>query len=272
MSFKDLLVLGGAGTEAARTYGKWLSGVTGAFLTGAIPVIESSFPSGISAELPKEVISRLRDDAEALATKAAQDFMDAMRESNTKAEIVRFDTLAGDMGYSFSRLARCFDISILPQPDPSGLDTVPVVEGALFGSGRPLIVVPYIPVRQEIKTVLVAWDGGIQAARAVSDALPLLMLARHVHIVTVGREEQRPHHSGRDLARHLARHGVGGEVKLLPGEGINVANMLLSHAADSSADLIVMGGYGHSRLREFVLGGTTREILRSMTAPIFMSH
>ncbi|MXQ12763.1 universal stress protein [Microvirga makkahensis] len=272
MSFKDLLVLGGAGTEPARTYGKWLSGVTGACLTGAIPVVGSSLPYGIQAELPDDIVARIRDDAEASATKAIQDFMNTMHESGAKAETIRFDAAAGDIGYPFSRVARCFDLSILSQPDPSGLDTTPIIEAALFGSGRPLVIVPYIRTRQEIKTVLVAWDGGVQAARAASDALPLLMLARHVQVVTIGGEENRPHHSVRDLARHLARHGVEVEVRLLCGGGIDVANVLLSHAADSGADLIVMGGYGHSRLRELVLGGTTREILRSMTVPVFMSH
>jgi nucleotide-binding universal stress UspA family protein len=152
------------------------------------------------------------------------------------------------------------------------MDTSSIIESALFGSGHPLLVVPYIRTSLEIRTALIAWDGGIQAARAASDAIPLLKYAQHVQIVTMGKEDKKPHHSGRDLSRHLARHNIDAEVRMLPGERIDVADMLLSYAADHGVNLIVMGGYGHSRLRELVLGGTTREILRSMTVPIFMSH
>lgn len=272
MALKDLLALGGTGTQAAVTYGVWLSGVTGAFLTGAIPVIEPSFPPGLAAELPDDLISRMREEAADAATRAVQEFTDAARDSTIQTDVIKFDATAGDIGYSFSRLARCFDACILPQPDPNGLDTTSIIESALFGSGHPLLVVPYIYVGQHIKTVLIAWDGGVQAARAASDAMPLLKYAEQVQIVTVGQEEKRPHHSGRDLARHLERHNIDTAVRTLPDKEIDVANMLLSYAADHGADLIVMGGYGHSRLRELVLGGTTREIIRSMTVPVLMAH
>ncbi len=272
MALKDLLVLGGAGTKAAVTYGVWLSGVTEAFLTGAIPVVEPSFPPGLAAELPDNLISRIRDEAADAATRATQEFADAARGSAVQTDVIKFAAVAGDIGYSFSRLARCFDACILPQPDPNGQDTTSIIEAALFGSGRPLLVVPYINVGQRIRTVLIAWDGGVQAARAASDAIPLLKYAEQVQILTVGVEEKRPHHLGRDLSRHLERHNIDTTVRALPDKEIDVANMLLSHAADHGADLIVMGGYGHSRLRELVLGGTTREILRSMTVPVFMAH
>ncbi|MBF9196948.1 universal stress protein [Microvirga terrestris] len=272
MALKDLLVLGGAGTQAAVTYGVWLSGVTGAFLTGAIPVIQPSFPPGLIAELPDDLVSRVRDEAADDATRAAQEFADAARDNAIQTDVIKFDATAGDIGYSFSRLARCFDACILPQPDPNGLYTTSIVEAALFGSGRPLLAVPYIYVGQHIKTVLIAWDGGVQAARAASDAMPLLKYAEQVQIVTVSKEEKRPHYSGRDLSRHLARHNIDTTVRTLPDEEIDVASMILSYAADHGADLIVMGGYGHSRLRELILGGTTREILRSMTVPVLLSH
>jgi len=135
------------------------------------------------------------------------------------------------------------------------------------------MIVPYIQ-KDEIKLdhVLVGWDGGVTAARAVGDAMPLLRKAGKVDVVTiVSKRVDEKEMPGFDIARHLARHGVNAEVKRLPS-GEEPASTLLSYAADAATDLMVMGGYGHSRLREFVLGGTTRNILASMTVPVLMSH
>src|SRR6185312_5943658 len=120
---------------------------------------------------------------------------------------------------------------------------------------------------------MVCWDGSRAAARAIADSLPLIRKAKIVEIVIVtnGRHkgDELP---GVDLGQHLARHGLKVDVKRIASPDIDVASTILSYAADSSADLIVMGGYGHSRLREFVLGGATRGILQSMTVPVLMSH
>jgi len=273
MALKDLLVLVGPGMEAAGVYALSLSAACGASLTAAAPIIEPSLPPNLAAEFSEDVLSRIKEDAEAAASKAFEEFSQAARDANASIEIVRFKALAGDVGYSLSQLARCFDAVVLPQPDPNGVDTSDIVEACLFGSGRPLVLVPYIRTRPAIGRVLIAWDGGPPAARAVADALPILALAHHVEVVTIRKEEdENPHLSGRMLARHLARHGIQADAKRLLIDDIDVANMLLSHAADTGADLIVMGGYGHSRLREMVLGGTTREILRSMTVPVLLSH
>src|SRR5439155_1130894 len=111
------------------------------------------------------------------------------------------------------------------------------------------------------------------AARAIADALPFLKRGKVIEIVMVasggGKADEIP---GVDLGEHLARHGLKVEVKRLVAGDVDVANTILSYAADSAADFIVMGGYGHSRLREFVLGGATRGILESMTVPVLMAH
>ena len=126
----------------------------------------------------------------------------------------------------------------------------------------------------KLDRVTCCWDGGRTAARAINDALPLLKKAGVVELFILENDKTRYEHEvqGVDLARHLARHGVNVEVETLPVADIDVGNAILSHAADRSVDMIVMGGYGHSRFREFVLGGTTREILATMTVPVFMSH
>ena len=148
------------------------------------------------------------------------------------------------------------------------------VEAALFGSGRPVLIVPYIQqAGLKLDRVLVCWDGSRTAARATADALPLLAKAETTEVITVtdgaGDQDEIP---GFDIAKHLARHGIKVELKRIVRGDVDVPNIILSHAADTSADLIVMGGYGHSRLREFVLGGATRGLLQSMTVPTFMSH
>ena len=137
-----------------------------------------------------------------------------------------------------------------------------------------MIVVPYIQKAPlKLDRVMVCWDGGRQAARAIADAMPLLEKAGKVEVVIVANERGKEDEiEGADMGQHLARHGLKVDVKRISGGKIDVADVLLSHVADSGTDFIVMGGYGHSRLREFILGGVTHSILRSMTAPVLLSH
>ena len=173
------------------------------------------------------------------------------------------------------RLGRRFDLVIVGQPDRDKSAPVEVVdEGVLFESGRPVIFVPYIQkAGLKLDHVMVCWDGSRAASRAVADSLPFLEKAKQVEIVIVankaGKSDEVP---GADLGQHLARHGLKVDVKRITSPDIDVPSTILSYAADSSADMIVMGGYGHSRLREFILGGVTRGILETMTVPALMSH
>lgn len=221
------------------------------------------------------------------------DFLDAQRAENERSAAIakeRFDRAAAQAGIpfdshvfstsvagaadQFARMARRFDLAVVTQADADiGSGEEIIAENVLFQSGRPLIVVPYIHSGGlAADRVMVCWDGGRQAARAVADAMPLLVRAGKVEVVIItGEEGKRDEVPGADIGRHLARHGVKVEVKRIVSTG-NVQEMLLSYAADSSADMIVMGGYGHSRLREFILGGVTRGMLASMTVPCFMSH
>jgi nucleotide-binding universal stress UspA family protein len=161
---------------------------------------------------------------------------------------------------------------VLQQPDPAGTETADLIEAVLFGSGRPVLIVPFRPGSTQLRTALVAWDEGRPAARAVADALPLLALAERVEVVTVGDVRGDRTRDSRHLVRHLARHGIEARMTNLVRNHGSVAGTLLAHAVDVQADLIVMGGYGHSRLREIVLGGTTRRILQTMMVPVLMAH
>ena len=119
---------------------------------------------------------------------------------------------------------------------------------------------------------MACWDGSRNAARAIGDAMPFLRRAAKVEVVTVESRERRNELSGAKIAAHLARHGLKVELKPIVSADLDVADAVLSHAADTSTDLIVMGGYGHTRLREFVLGGATSGILDAMTVPTLMAH
>jgi len=146
----------------------------------------------------------------------------------------------------------------------------------LLGGGAPLLVIPAARLTDDIgKRVLIAWNGGREAARSVRDALPLLVSARDVSVVSIVEPRAMATDGSRtygELRAYLAAHGVDARFKRLDAANIPAAERLLSEAANAGADLIVMGGYGHARLREWVLGGVTRRMLESMTVPVLMSH
>jgi len=185
----------------------------------------------------------------------------------------------GDVVDIASLHARYGDLVIVGQMEPApraGHSGRGLPERLLLGVGRPILVVPYAGVFKTVgDRVLVAWNASREATRAVNDALPILQRASHVTVLAInpgGGVSGDGDVPGADLALHLSRHGVKAEASWIKAEDIDVAVMLLSRACDLQADLIVMGGYGHSRVREIVLGGTTREILRTMTVPTLMSH
>ncbi len=173
---------------------------------------------------------------------------------------------------------RTADLIIASQRDPDdslGL-MIDEPERLALESGRPVLFVPYAGAFARVgKRVLVAWNGRREAARAVFDALPLLKTADHVRLLWINpQNERRP--AGdiptAEIAAALARHGVKCEASSTVARDLDVASTLLSSLADQSADLLVMGAYGHSRIREFVLGGATRDVLAHMTVPVLMSH
>jgi len=187
---------------------------------------------------------------------------------------------ATDSATAMARAARYCDLSIVTQSVPDEWVTTQspqMPQEVLLQSGRPVLVLPYAgrPVMKAAARMLVAWNGSREAARALHDALPLLKLAAKVQVVAFEapaeldrRHAELPDH---DIGPWLARHGVKAEVARLATR-IAVGETLLSHAADIGADLIVAGGYGHSRLRETLLGGVTRTLLSSSPVPVLFSH
>jgi nucleotide-binding universal stress UspA family protein len=173
-----------------------------------------------------------------------------------------------------SALARLHDLTIVLQPEP-GLDTADntIPAEILFQSGGPVVLIPYAYKGPfEPKHIGIAWDGSRLAARALRDAAPFLARAQAVTIVTVNATEIPAELSAATLVGHLARRKLAANVVSLGADHKDIQPMILSVAADAGIDLIVMGGYGHMRLQERLLGGVTRGMLQSMTVPTLMSH
>ncbi len=207
-----------------------------------------------------------------------------------KAAIARFDRLAQDAGLvadsrslhtsfsntgeAFGRMARRFDLSVVRQAEPkAGRSDNLIIQAALFDSGRPLLVVPRArSAPAKFDRMMVCWDGSRSAARAVGDALPFLRRARAIDLVAIGEPAKSDEMPGASMVEHLKCHGLEATERRIAAPDTDVPHTILSHAASSSADLVVMGGYGHSRLREFVLGGATRGILAEMSVPTLLSH
>lgn len=174
---------------------------------------------------------------------------------------------------------RCCDLIVTAQVNPE-TDMGPqfdVPERVVMESGRPVLILPYAGTFKEIGgTVLAAWNGTRESARAVFDALPLLKAAKSVRLLWINPsvEDGGDAHGvpGSEMAATLSRHGVNVEAARSVNSSIGVDDELLSRASDFGADLLVMGAYGHSRVREYVFGGATRGILRHMTLPVLMSH
>jgi len=197
-----------------------------------------------------------------------------VKKGGVAGQTRQLDATFGGAATLFAQIARRFDISVVGQAQrEQGATDELIIEGALFESGRPVIVVPYIQKSGlTLERVLACWDGSRTAARAVADAMPFLERAKAVDLVIVAEERKHDEVTGIRMSEHLARHDVAINVKRIAKGDLSVEDVVLSYAADTGADFMVMGGYGHSRLREFILGGVTRGILNSMTVPVLMSH
>jgi nucleotide-binding universal stress UspA family protein len=166
--------------------------------------------------------------------------------------------------------ARLHDLTILPESNDRWF-----AEAVIFGSGKPTLVLPQRPRSRpfELGTVAVAWDFSRAAARAVSDAIPLLEKAKKVRVVTVLNEKHLDNkHSAEELSKHLSRHGIDVVLDRVDAKGRRIGEVLEAYVASHASDMLVMGAYGHSRLRELVLGGATKSLLSKPPLPILFSH
>ncbi len=169
------------------------------------------------------------------------------------------------------------DLVVIARPESAGETAGPpgLAESLVLSSGRPIIMFPPRGTVSQVRRILVAWNATRESIRAVADAMPLLAKADAVEVLVVDHQRRPEGHGqepGADIARHLARHGAHVEVRRASSGGKDVGRLLLSQAAAFGADLLVMGAYGHSHLREWMFGGVTRTVLYEAGLPVLMSR
>ncbi len=273
---KDIVVnlSGRAAQDFAADYATSIAATFGAHVAGIAFLYEPVIPDGTLGGIPVDLIELQREENSKAANAAVGRFEAATKTAGVSAETRVLDATLGGAAALFGQIARRFDVAVVGQAQREhGASEELMIEGALFESGRPVVVVPYIQKQGlTLDRVLACWDGGRMSARAIADAMPFLERAKAVDIVIVTEERKNDEITGANMTEHLARHGVTANVKRIARGDLAIADVILDYAADSGADFMVMGGYGHSRLREFILGGVTRGILGSMTVPVLMSH
>jgi len=253
----------------AREHGAHLTALQ--VIDVAVPVMAMGDGGGGGAVIA-ELMEQMRQSALTAGVKLKAAFEVALTREGIMGEWRQVEGTTPEILALHGRYA---DLLVLGQDVP-GNDNVGLLETALFDSGRPVLAVPYPGNFKSIgKRVLVGWNASREASRALHDALPLLAKAGSTCVFlanpksVLGTHGEEP---GADIARHLARHGVEVEVAKTVADDVADSALLLNHASDMGADLLVMGAYGHSRLREFTLGGVTRSLLREMTMPVLLSH
>jgi len=278
MGFKDILVHVDStpasdirlrlGISLARRFGARLSGL---HVTQNPDVPPYFKPSAVT-----RIAQLYRDSAREAAVLAEAHFHDAIKDIELAA---LWQSVEGDIAGVLAERARLSDLLVLGQYDtenPAAIAAFTIPEKVVVDAGTPILVVPTSGSFDDVgRHVLVAWDGSRESARAVRDAMPLLRAAERVSLLAVDPNQQGHVHPDADpaeLAAHLVRHGVPAKAAEVSSGKRNVINVLLVHAAQLRADLLVMGAYGHPRLWEFWLGGTTKTLLERATIPVFMSH
>jgi nucleotide-binding universal stress UspA family protein len=284
MGLRDILVLldGSPRDEAKLAVALDLARRNDAHLSGLCP-LEILLPADMSFALGgypdlwalPEFAKQIESQARGKAAVIEANFRDLLRREGIKGD---WEFEAGSLIPAVTRRALASDLVVVGQADP---DNPPpavartLVEDVLMTGGRPLLLIPYAGKFGAIgANALIGWTPTRESARAVHDALPLFAPAGKVTVLTV--ETSKPTDDAlptADIAEHLARHGLDVSAsRTVVSDGLTPADALLDYAADISADLLVVGGYGHSRTREMIMGGVTRDLLRHMTLPVLMSH
>jgi len=273
---KDMVVnLGLGANDPASDFAISVADAFEAHVLGVAFVYDPVIPGSVMGGIPPEFIESQRRESENKVQQAIARFEQVAKRVGVAYETRTLNASIAGAADRLGHLARRFDLAIVGQPERERAATAEVVdEGVLFDSGRPVMFVPYIQKSGlKLDRVMLCWDGSRAATRAINDAMPFLEKAKQVELVIVSSKAGKANElTGADMGQHLARHGLKVEVKRITSPDIDVTSTILSYAADSSADMIVMGGYGHSRLREFILGGVTRGLLETMTVPTLMSH
>jgi len=259
--------------EYAQTLASGEGGHLIGIFTNLLPDLSIAMPIDGGAAAVVQVVTELEQQARKDGDVTAGRLTDRLAGFQIPAELLRFDEPPGAMSVRVAEQARYADLFVVTRPYGAG-DTpvwLDLVEAVLFGSGRGLLVVPPGYHQPEpIRTVLVAWNGSREAARALAEALGFIRDADRTVVLLVDPKTDAG--MDRHIERHLARHGVTAGIVKVESQGRGVADVVLDEARRISADLVVMGGYGHTRLREQVFGGATLDMLSIADRPILLAH
>ncbi|MEE3625619.1 universal stress protein [Nitrospirillum sp. BR 11752] len=290
MSYRKILsvLTGGAGDRAALAAAFALARRDGGHVLGLVPNPDPreavpALGEGVSGALVEEIMTMVEQESRNHRTRAHQTFDAVLAEAG--ATLAESPDAAAPVTGDFREVvgnqedvavvqARLADVSVMAQvAETTGGEALLMLEAILLDSARPLLVVPpsFNADAGLGRRIVIAWNGSRESAQAAAQALPLLTTAETVTVIAV-ETDKTDGAAGRDLADYLAWHGVKAQVRQPMAEGRSVGALLLAEAKAANADLLVLGGYGHSRLREMILGGVTRHILYNATLPVLLAH
>ena len=281
MSYKDLLVhLDSSDICAERVAASIaLAKREGARLTGIALALESTISTYIGIDFPSSLTDAQQEIVKKAADTAIANFTEAAEAAGVEYATRVISCPATKAASRLAFFARHADLIFVGQPNPDSQGKAfheALLENVLHNSGRPVYVVPYIG-RFEAKSrkAVIAWDGSKKAVRAVNDAIPLLTARAEVDVLVVNPKKRGDDYGGQqgeNLVSHLERYGVNAKVVVRVHPEVTIDTVIQNYISDSGADLLVMGAFGHSRLREKAFGGVTNSILQQMIVPVLMSE
>lgn len=274
MPIKNILVglaIGGE-EDPGRDFAFSIASTLKAHVEGRLYALEPEIAIEAFGTVAADILQTHRAAVAKQANTTSKKFEEAARKAKVSSSHTVVRATPGLAATAFGQRGRVNDISIVAQ-SAKGLEHVGdlFAEAALFYSGRPLIVVPRrAALRFSLDRVLVAWDGSLHASRAVTASMPLLTAAKRVEVLVVGNKDQVKETQAHDLIKNLERHDLDAE--LVFRHDSDAAKAIATEAKSWSASLLVMGGYGHSRLTEWAFGGVTRAMVTSPPLPVLMAH
>jgi len=272
-SLKNILVIIDRDRRAA-TAAAAIAQRTGAHVNGVALTFEALMPIyTVAAPIPTELLVAAHDQSLSDAELARREFEGIAKRMGVSASSRVAETIAGDGLLGVVGTCVLTDLAVVGQTDPDRREPMRdvLIESLLFHARLPLMLIPHAGLRDfQPDRAVIGWNGSATAARAIRAALPLLALAKSVTVVVV--DEDRPRLPGAEVAAYLARHNISAHLREIENPVTGAGQALLNFAAEENADWLVMGAYGHSRMREFLLGGVTRHVIGDATLPVLMAH
>ncbi|MTI15838.1 universal stress protein [Rhodobacteraceae bacterium RKSG542] len=276
MAIKDILTITDyQGKQPAAQVAVEIARLTEAHATGVGLAFEPLLPGFVAAPMPADYLQMAREQALNSAKDSLEAYQKLIDLAGVNGETRVEEILTGGSLEGILSQCRLTDLVAITQDNPEQSEPMRsvIIEALLFDTGVPLLVVPHIFDGQfKPKKAVIAWNGSASAARAVHAALPVLKMVDEVSVLIINEYEIDDREPGAAVATYLARHDLEVSVDIINHPQVSISNTILNYISDNGADLLVMGGYGHSRMREMLLGGATREILANMTVPVLMTH